>query len=327
MVAAYLLAPGHFPPSSPARAPTSSPLPCCPTTASPPSCSTATTPRAGRGALPGSSRTPGARRTPRQRERAGSPRARLPAGDLPVGHVEPVPRRVRALLGRHDRARHDRGALRLGMAELSAVLRAAGRRRHPACWWTRGTSRAARSGPARRHGLRVGDVDPAGCGVGPAVRRTAGHRPLRLGRPRRLVRGGRAGLRPPAQSRTPGSTPCGRSGPCGSSSTGVLLAESSSPVLVFETGLPTRYYLPRTSLRLGGARAVGHRHRVPVQGPDQHLLVGAGRRHGCTATSRGPTTSRPASCCRSRGWSPSTTRRSTSPLDGRPLERPVTHFS
>src|SRR3954454_13292901 len=31
---------------------------------------------------------------------------------------------------------------------------------------------------------------------------------------------------------------------------GVLLAESSSPVLVFETGLPTRYYLPRPALRL-----------------------------------------------------------------------------
>jgi len=30
---------------------------------------------------------------------------------------------------------------------------------------------------------------------------------------------------------------------------GVLLAESSAPVLVFETGLPTRYYLPRTAVR------------------------------------------------------------------------------
>jgi uncharacterized protein (DUF427 family) len=30
---------------------------------------------------------------------------------------------------------------------------------------------------------------------------------------------------------------------------GVVLAESSSPVLVFETGLPTRYYLPRTDVR------------------------------------------------------------------------------
>jgi len=30
---------------------------------------------------------------------------------------------------------------------------------------------------------------------------------------------------------------------------GVVLAESSSPVMVFETGLPTRYYLDRTSVR------------------------------------------------------------------------------
>jgi uncharacterized protein (DUF427 family) len=29
---------------------------------------------------------------------------------------------------------------------------------------------------------------------------------------------------------------------------GVLLAESAAPVLVFETGLPTRYYLPRTAV-------------------------------------------------------------------------------
>jgi uncharacterized protein (DUF427 family) len=32
---------------------------------------------------------------------------------------------------------------------------------------------------------------------------------------------------------------------------GVLLAESSSPVLVFETGLPTRYYLNRTEIDFG----------------------------------------------------------------------------
>jgi uncharacterized protein (DUF427 family) len=30
---------------------------------------------------------------------------------------------------------------------------------------------------------------------------------------------------------------------------GTVLADSASPVLVFETGLPTRYYLPRTDLR------------------------------------------------------------------------------
>jgi uncharacterized protein (DUF427 family) len=32
---------------------------------------------------------------------------------------------------------------------------------------------------------------------------------------------------------------------------GVVLAESSSPVLVFETGLPTRYYLNRTEVNVG----------------------------------------------------------------------------
>jgi uncharacterized protein (DUF427 family) len=30
---------------------------------------------------------------------------------------------------------------------------------------------------------------------------------------------------------------------------GVVLAETSSPVMVYETGLPTRYYVPRTSVR------------------------------------------------------------------------------
>ncbi|MET8354816.1 DUF427 domain-containing protein [Micromonospora sp. NPDC005206] len=32
---------------------------------------------------------------------------------------------------------------------------------------------------------------------------------------------------------------------------GVVLAESASPVLVFETGLPTRYYLNRTEVAFG----------------------------------------------------------------------------
>ena len=36
---------------------------------------------------------------------------------------------------------------------------------------------------------------------------------------------------------------------------GVLLAESSSPVLVFETGLPTRYYLDPTAVNFGHLRA------------------------------------------------------------------------
>ena len=38
---------------------------------------------------------------------------------------------------------------------------------------------------------------------------------------------------------------------------GVLLAESSAPVLLFETGLPTRYYLERTALNLDAVTPAG----------------------------------------------------------------------
>jgi uncharacterized protein (DUF427 family) len=41
---------------------------------------------------------------------------------------------------------------------------------------------------------------------------------------------------------------------------GVVLAESSSTVMVFETGLPTRYY-----------------HGLPIQGPNERILVHPGR--------------------------------------------------
>ena len=57
---------------------------------------------------------------------------------------------------------------------------------------------------------------------------------------------------------------------------GTVLAESASPVMVFETGLPTRYYLNRGEV-------------------DFTRL-----------------TSRPGNCSPSPGWSPSTTRKSTS---------------
>ena len=56
---------------------------------------------------------------------------------------------------------------------------------------------------------------------------------------------------------------------------GVVLAETASPVMVFETGLPTRYYLNRTEVDFEHLVADRHRDRVPLQGHDQRLLVGA----------------------------------------------------
>ncbi len=47
---------------------------------------------------------------------------------------------------------------------------------------------------------------------------------------------------------------------------GVLLAESSSPVLVFETGLPTRYYLDRTAVNFAALRASDTETACPYKG-------------------------------------------------------------
>ena len=95
---------------------------------------------------------------------------------------------------------------------------------------------------------------------------------------------------------------------------GITLADSASPVLVFETGLPTRYYFDRTESTSVISCRQRHRTACPYKGDHQRLLVGAQRSttRDRTRISPGPTTSRPASCCPSRGWSPSTTRRSTS---------------
>ena len=47
---------------------------------------------------------------------------------------------------------------------------------------------------------------------------------------------------------------------------GVLLAESSSPVLVFETGLPTRYYFDRTDVDFGHLVPTGTQTACPYKG-------------------------------------------------------------
>jgi uncharacterized protein (DUF427 family) len=47
---------------------------------------------------------------------------------------------------------------------------------------------------------------------------------------------------------------------------GVVLAESSAPVLVFETGLPTRYYFDRTDVRFEHLRASDTQTACPYKG-------------------------------------------------------------
>ncbi|MDQ0585543.1 DUF427 domain-containing protein [Streptomyces rishiriensis] len=47
---------------------------------------------------------------------------------------------------------------------------------------------------------------------------------------------------------------------------GTVVADTRRPVLLFETGLPTRYYLPREDVRLDLFTPTGHRTRCPYKG-------------------------------------------------------------
>lgn len=57
---------------------------------------------------------------------------------------------------------------------------------------------------------------------------------------------------------------------------GVTVAESHQPRLLFETGLPTRYYLPKTDVRMDLLRPTAHRTRCPYKGTAEYYSVDAG---------------------------------------------------
>ena len=89
---------------------------------------------------------------------------------------------------------------------------------------------------------------------------------------------------------------------------GELLAESDRAMALFESNLPTRWYLPR-GRRGRLARAQRHDDDVPLQGHRELLLRRRGRRQGPDLGLRGPARRRP---CRSRACSASSTSGSTS---------------
>lgn len=57
---------------------------------------------------------------------------------------------------------------------------------------------------------------------------------------------------------------------------GEVIAESSSPALLFETGLPTRYYLPPTDVRWDLLEKTDHRTECPYKGVAEYWSVRAG---------------------------------------------------
>ena len=57
---------------------------------------------------------------------------------------------------------------------------------------------------------------------------------------------------------------------------GVLLAESTRPVLLFETNLPPRYYLPREDVRAEALPSTNHTY-CPYKGEASYLSFAVGR--------------------------------------------------
>jgi uncharacterized protein (DUF427 family) len=247
-----------------------------------------------------------------------------PQAITPVGHVEPVPRRVRALLG--GTTVLDTTAAQyvwewpyypqfyVPVADVA-----------PGVLVDEGREAERPLGPARRHGLRVGGLSRPGAAW---VHLT--------GQLRDTVRLDWAALdawfEEDEEVFVHPRNPYARVDALRSTRTvrvqlgGVLLAESSSPVLVFETGLPTRYYLPRTTLSWEALEPSDTVTECPYKG----------RTSDYWSVRIGDTLHRDLA------WSYDFPTRQLLPiaglvafynekvdisLDGRPLDRPVTHFS
>ena len=169
----------------------------------------------------------------------------------PAWHVEPVPRRVRAMLG---------GEVVLDTTDARYVWEWPNYPQyyipladvHPSVLVDEQHDQKLRLGTARRHGLRVGDISRPGSARVYTDDAASG-----------LVRTVRfdwdaldAWFEEDEEIFVHPRSPYTRVDALRSTRTvrverdGVVLAESSSPVMVFETGLPTRYYLNRAEVNV-----------------------------------------------------------------------------
>lgn len=104
---------------------------------------------------------------------------------------------------------------------------------------------------------------------------------------------------------------------------GVVLAESSSPVMVFETGLPTRYYLNRTDVDFSRLVASPTRTACPYKGRTSDYWS-VGTDHPDLAWAYDFPT---AALLPIAGLVCFYNEKVDVHLDGRPVDRPATHFS
>ena len=225
-------------------------------------------------------------------------------GDYPKmivkpGHIEPVPRRVRAMLGDTmvldtTRALYvwewpNYPQYYIPVADVDPAVLVD--EQHP---------QKLRFGTARRHGLRLGEVSRPGAArlyADDAASRAGRYRPVRLGRPGRLVRGGRGSLRPPAQPLHAGRRAAFHPQRVRIELDGAVLAESSSPVMVFETGLPTRYYLNRTEVNFARLLPTATVTSCPYKGKTSGYWSVRASARPLIPTWRGRMTFPPASSC------------------------------
>ena len=234
-----------------------------------------------------------------------------PDSPVLVNHVEPVPRRIRAFL--NGQAVLDTTSARYVWENpffpqyyipLADVLADA--------LVDEGTTEETPRGDVKHYGVRVGDVA----------------RPVR---PRFLRPPRSKGLTTPHASSGPLSTPGSkRTSRCSSThaiptpvwtrcapsrhlrveAKGVVLAESSSPVMCFETGSADSLLRRPDRRRLQSSGVVRHRDRLSLQGRDVRSTGRPGSGIVSTRTSPGPMTSPPGSLRPSPDWSPSITRSS-----------------
>ncbi|WP_409333135.1 DUF427 domain-containing protein [Trujillonella humicola] len=244
-----------------------------------------------------------------------------PQAIVPVGHVEPVPRRIRAELA--GRVVLDTTRARYGWEwppypQFHVPVEDV----DPAVLVDEREDEDRPLGPARRHGPRAGGTDRPSAGWCYTDGPLAGY-----------VRFEWSALdawfEEDEEVFVHPRNPFARVDALRSSRRvrveldGVVLAESSSPVLLFETGLPTRYYLPRTDVRSAHLVPSATRTECPYKG----------RTSGYWSVAGGPA---------DVAWSYDFPAAAVLPiaglvafldeavdvvLDGVAQERPVTHFS
>jgi uncharacterized protein (DUF427 family) len=201
-----------------------------------------------------------------------------PQMTVPAGHIEPVPRRVRAMPGGHVVLDTTNAVYvwewpyypqyYIPVADVNRDLLVD--EQH---------TQRLRQGTARRPGLRVGEISRPG-----AARVYTDEAIDGLpGRARFDWDALDAWFEEDEQVFVHPRNPSARVDALRSTRTvrieldGVALAESSSPVMVFETGLPTRYYLNRTDVNFEHLVPTDTITACPLQGKYKRLLVGPRR--------------------------------------------------